>query len=107
MINKTHLLQHSQTDKQEKSKQKHHKKPTASKIANSETTVATVMMVVLSLGTFVGQEAANTLFINKTHLLQHSQTDKQEKSKEKHHTKPTAIIIVNNETTVATVMMAV
>ena len=105
--NDPHILQHSQTDKQKKSNQKHHTKPPASKIANNEATVATVMMVVLSLVPCVGQETANTLLVNKTHLLQHSQTDRQEKSKQKHHTKQTAIIVVNNQTTVATVMMAV
>ena len=35
------ILLHLQTDKQEKSREKHHTKPTASKIANNETTVAT------------------------------------------------------------------
>ena len=44
------ILQHSQTDKQKKSTEKHHTKPTASKIENNETTVATAMMAVLSLG---------------------------------------------------------
>ena len=74
---------------------------------NNEATVATVMMAVLSLGTFVGLETRDILLINNTHILQHSQTDKQETSNQKHHTEPTASKIANNETTVATVMMAV
>ena len=102
-----HILQHSQTDQQEKSQWKHHTKPTASKIANNETTVATVMMAMLSLGSFVGTETRNIFLTNDTQILQHSQTHIQEKSKQKHHTKPTAFKIVNNKTTVTTVMMAV
>ena len=77
-----------------KSKQKHHTKQTSNKKANNETTVATVMMVVLSLRTFAGQETTNTLLINKTNVLQHSQTDKPEKSKQKHHTNIGKSIII-------------
>ena len=65
------------------------------------------MMAVLSLGTFVGLERRDILLINNKQILQHSQTEKQEKSKQKHYTKPTESKIANNETSVETAMMAV